>query len=710
VEREEIMRSFTPVILIFIVAVQPCFADNSTPVIRPPKVDAPPRIDGLLDELLWSAIEPITDFVQQDPDAGAPSTERTGVRICYDSRFLYFGIRAYDSRPEGLIANIFERDGDIWSNDSLAIIIDSLNDRRTAITFSTNSRGAQTDGQLFPGGQWEGSFDPIWYSEGHVDSQGYTLEVAIPFFVLRFKPAEEVSMGLLMRRNLQHKNERAYWPALSRDHNFWNMELYGHIEGLRGIERGVNLEIKPYGIAGRSQAPTEKDTKIDAGLDVKWGVTTNLTADFTLNTDFAQVEHDDFLVSINRFDLYYPEKRDFFVESEDLFHFGIRESAHLFFSRRIGLSASGEVPILGGARLYGLVGSTNVGLMSMQTREKYGVPGENFTVARIKQNILTNSYVGGIVTSRSGNRSEEDRTWGLDFTLYHSPNAGFSGALARSGRQGIDEGDWFRYLSYFNLSDRFDARVEYTDIGPKFDPGIGFIQHPDQRTIFLYGAYKPRPEWRGVRQLLFSGDYTRTYNCDGEVENSKIMHWTEFFLDSRDQINIAAYYQEEFIPADFEYAPGVVIHRGPYEMGHMGLGIETSTARKVDGQFIIARGGFYGGDVSIGKIKINYKPMPKVQFGAGIEHYAFNLPQKSFQHSLYSTHLSYYFSPRLTTRLIAQYDSLYKEFFLNLRLRWLYAPGSEAWLVYDEGRRYDLPGPSLQDRALIFKVVYNFNF
>ena len=700
----------TLVIFLIISISSPCQSEESRPVIRAPKVDTPPRIDGLLSDPVWSTVEPITDFIQQEPEVGITPVEKAEVRICYDSRFLYIGIRAYDSEPEKVLARIFERDGPVHRDDSFAIMIDSLRDRRTAFVFLTNSLGTQTDGQITAGKVRNDNWNTIWYSKGNVDSEGFTIEVAIPFFVLRFKEQEEVSLGILISRNIPRRSAWAYWPGLSRDYDYFSMEMYATLADLRGIERGVDLEIKPYAIAGRTQTTGGSDIETDAGLDIKWGVTSNLTADFTFNTDFAQVESDDLQIRTDRFSLYYPEKRDFFIESEDLFHFGLREEAHVFFSRRIGIRETSEVPILGGARLYGLVGNTNVGLMTMQTRDSGGIPGENFTVARVKQNVFSRSYFGGIVTSRVGYGSEEDQTWGMDFAFLHGPNAGLTGAIARSGGPGIEENQWFGHLAYFNLTDRFEARAEYTDIGPNFEPGIGFIQRPDQRTAYLYGAYNPRPAWPGVRQLVFSGDYTRTYNYNGEVENSKFMHWTMFRFTTGDEIRIAAYYQEEFIPCDFEYAPGVVILRGQYEVGHVGIGIVSSDSRKIVGLLILARGGFYDGDLGVAQAFLDYKPVPRLQFGVGTQNYFFNLPDLNFTHSVHNAQISYYFSPFLTTKLIAQYDTLYKNFFLNFRLRWIYAPGSEAWLVYDEGRRYDILGPSLQDRALILKVVYNFNF
>lgn len=701
---------FNPVALILMVISVPAFAQAERPTVRAVHTDSEIKIDGILDEPIWETIPPISDFRQFDPDWGEPATERTEVRIAYNSRFLFFGIRAFDSNPERLITNIYDRDGEMYQDDAILVAIDSLRDQRTAFMFETNSLGTQADIQLAEGKSFNMSWDAIWYCKGNIDKAGYTLEIAIPFFVLRFKQGEEVEMGLLMRRIIRRKNEFAYWPVLGRDYSLFNMNQYGRMSGLRGIERGVNLEVKPYLIAGYNEVGKETDYEADAGLDLKWGITPNLTTDFTLNTDFAHVESDQLKVNLSRFSLFYPEKRDFFLESEDLFHFGLTGTAHIFFSRRIGIRGDREVPILGGARLYGLVGQTNLGCLSIQTRGSGGLQAENFSVLRIKQNVLGRSYIGGILTSRTGHEPEQDRTVGADCVLLHGPDAGFFGAVARSTRADVTEGNWFRTLSYFNTTDRHELLVHYLDIGPGFDPGIGFIQRRNQRSFNLHGGYKPRPGWPGVRQLMFLGNYNRTYNYDGDVESVLANAQFDVNFHSDDLASVYFEWQEDLVPLDFEIAPGVVVPAGRYSFFQAWPGFSLSASRRVSAFGGFARGGLYGGDLTVGGVGWRVKFTPQFQIGGELEVSDVDLPNGSFVSTIARTDFSYYFSPSLTTRLAVQYSSLFEDFVLNFRIRWIYAPGSEAWLVYDEGRRFDLPGSSAQDRALIVKVVYNFNF
>jgi hypothetical protein len=679
-------------------------------VVKPVRVDKPPKIDGFLDESLWKDIEPVTDFRQYEPDNGAPTTERTEVRICYDSRFLYFGVRAYDGEPGKIIARVFERDANVDEDDSFTIAIDSLNNNRTAVAFDTNVLGTQLDVQYSEDGLYNESWNAIWYSKGRIDELGYTLEIAIPFFVLRFKPADEVEMGLDLERIIRRKSEKVNWPYLSRDYDFIHVSRYGRMVGLKGIERGIDLEVKPYGIAGYSKIPGESDYEADAGLDVKWGLTSNLTADLTLNPDFAQVESDALKVNLTRFSLFYPEKRDFFIESSGLFQFGTPQSAEVFFSRRIGLRNGSEVPILGGARAYGMVGHTNIGLMTMQTRGSDGFGGENFSVARVKHNILGRSYVGGIFTSRRGEETFNDTTLGGDFMFLFGKNYKIQGSLSRSGVEAESGKGWMGNLSLSQYADLYDWIIRYEDIGNDFNPGMGFIQRPDQRGIMTNIHYKPRPGWKGVRQLYIGNVYRRIENHDGIVETRTIRPGFLMMFQTEDNFMTLYYDTYEMVPYSFPVAPGIAIPAGEYTNRQGLLTFDSSPARRLSVSATYTFGGFYGGDIQSAEYNFTFKPTERLHLIMGQAIDAVDLPSGSFNSVITTLLASFHFSPTLTTRVAAQYSSLYEDFVFNFRLRWIYAPGSEAWLVYDEGRRFGQAEPSLRDRAVILKVVYNLNF
>ena len=696
--------------LLFILFAVSALALDDSSTVRAVKVDSPPRIDGVLDEAVWQSIEPISDFRQREPADGDPISERTEVRICYDSHYLYIGVRAYDSDVSGLVRTIYERDGDINHDDNFFIYIDSNVDKRTSFQFRQNINGALYDAETGDFGGFNESWDAIWTYKTSVDQEGYTLEIAIPFFILRFKKSEEVEMGLMMGRFIRRKNELATWPHIRRDFYLTTVSKFGRLTNLRGIERGKAIEIKPYAIGGFSETAVERDLDGDAGLDVKWGVTSNLTADLTLNPDFAQVESDELQVNLTRFNLFYPEKRPFFIEGSDLFHFGLYNRAEVFYSRRIGIRGNREVPIIGGARLHGLVGDTNVGFLTMQTGMVDGLGRENFTVAMAKHNIFSRSFIGGIVTSRRGVAAEEDTSYAGQFSLIFKNNIWFHGYLARSDRPGLDGGNWSGNIGIFNPTDKYEWEIRYDDVGPNFNPGIGFVLRPDQRTLTLYGAYKPRPGWKNVRQLLFGHVYKRYVNYDGVLETESHMPDLRMYFQSGDVLLFNGENTNDLVPYSFYIAPGVIIPSGNYTNRRGEIQFVSSPSRPLSIYSSYGGGKFYGGSMQGVFIRLLFKATPKLHITSENSYVGADLPDGSFDSTILRLYLSYFINSDLITRVATQYSSLFEEFVFNFRLRWIYAPGSEAWLVYDEGRRFDLPGPSLRDRALIFKVVYNFNF
>ena len=684
--------------------------DASRPVIHVDRMRESPRIDGVLDDSAWAGIEPVSDFRQYEPLNGEPATERTEVFVGYDERFLYFGVRAYDGEPDRIVTRQYERDSDLDADDSISLAIDSLHDGRTALAFQANIAGTKRDLQLTETGQLNFAWDTIWYAKGRVDELGYTLEIAIPFFSLRFKPGEELEMGLNLERIIRRKNEKVNWPSLSRDYSFLSVSQYARMVGFEGVNRSVDLEIKPYGIGGISETPEESLTDGDAGLDVKWGVSSNVTADLTLNPDFAQVESDNLQVNLTRFSLFFPERRDFFLESADLFRFGLAQTAEIFFSRRIGIGGSAEVPIVGGARVYGQPGSTNFGLMTMRTGETGGRDGEQFSVARIKQNIFGRSSIGGIVTRRTGEPGFEDTTIGGDAQFLLGTNLILEGAVARSDRPGVESGHWFGTVTARERKDEYDWVVRYTDIGESFSPGIGFVRRPDQRSWFANFHYKPRPDLNGVRQVYFGMMYARVENHDNLLETEIVRPGFLVIFDSEDTLTILYVDTFERVPFPFPLADGVVIPPGDYDNRQLNLSFESNRGRRWVLRATHVRGSFYEGDLRTTGASLTFKPVPRVSLTAQHQIDVVDVPGGNFDSRLSRLFASYFYSPELTSRVAVQYSSLVEDFVLNARLRWIYTPGSEAWLVYDEGRRFGLEGPSLRDRALILKLVHNFHF
>jgi hypothetical protein len=600
------VRAATTVFL-FLACANASASIRSEAIVQPVRAERPPRLDGVFDDAIWSRIEPITEFFQWDPDPGEPISERTELRIAYDQRNLYFAFRCHDRNPNKIVSDLFERDSQLWNDDSVVIAIDSNNDNRTAFEFRTNLNCARGDRQLVEGGKANPSYDPVWSCAARRDENGFSIEIQIPFYALRFKPTEEVEMGLIVGRDIPRRKEYSHWPVLPRNYTLHNVSQYGRMVGLRGIERGVDMEIKPGLIVGRTETPEMNELDSDVSLDVKWGVTPSLTSDFTLNTDFAQVENDSLEVNLTRFSLLYPEKREFFLESPDLFQFGPQQ-AQAFFSRRIGIRDGREVPLLGGARLYGLAGDTNIGVLAMRTRTVDGIDGENFVVTRVKQNLLDRSYIGGIFTSRTGVEGEEDRTFGLDASYVFGTNSTLFASIAKNeGRPSVESGEWFYHAFASYDTDLLSGRVAYMDIGQNYEPGIGFVPRPDQKNLSLSGSFNPRPSWELVRQMELALDYERIETHEKVVETQKGRFAMTANFDTGDRLWFSSEVNNELIPAPFEIAPDVFVPGGSYGFRQFEIGGSLYEARRLTGSLSFRWGGLYGGHLSAANASLTWK-------------------------------------------------------------------------------------------------------
>ena len=481
--------------------------------VEPRRVEQGPRVDGSLDEGVWLSAAVIDDFVQQEPSEGDPATERTVVRLLYDARTLYIGVEAYDSQPDGVIATEQRRDSQrLLDEDNFQIILDTFRDRRSGYMFVTNPLGAKLEQQVAEEG--EGGFrgnssninvnwDGVWHVATRRTADGWVAEIGIPMVTLRFPRAEQQIWGVNFMRNIRRKNEQVFWAPITKEYSLTRVSLAGTMTGLNGVNRGLDLRVTPYVLAGGEQERVE--TRLDAsgfsdvGLDVKYGVASGLNLDLTLNTDFAQVEIDEQQVNLTRFPLFFPEKRDFFLENAGMFSVktqGFGRKADLFFTRRIGLSDGGQpIPIIGGARLTGKVRRHNIAVMNITTQEAIGDPGANFFVGRYSRDILARSKVGGLVINKeaTGGGSHYNRTFAADTTLALHRNFVMNGFIAKTETPGISTGDLAGYVKATWLSPSWRIYSEYTDIQDHFNAEVGFVSRVGVRTSKFHGEWDPRP-------------------------------------------------------------------------------------------------------------------------------------------------------------------------------------------------------------------------
>src|SRR5947209_9889452 len=472
------------------------------------------KIDGLLDEAAWSLAQPATDFFQQQPIEGTPASERTEVRALFDDQNIYFGIRAFDSDAKHINARELVRDADFSNDDTVALLLDTYHDRRNAFRFIVNPLGTQQDALITDEGRdvnvtWNGS----WISAGRIDDKGYTVEIEIPLTTLRFKEGIE-SWGFNISRVIRRKSELSLWTSWQRSFGLERVSQAGELAGVEEIRRRRLREIKPYASGEwREGVPLIGKNGLDAGVRgnigievAKLGITPSLTAEFTVNPDFGQAEVDDQIVNLSRFSVFFPEKRDFFLENSGIFLFGRQGENQAFFTRRIGLTDDGgPVPIDYGAKVTGKIGPYNVGFLQVQTRKLsetstgLGIPRQQFSVLRVKRDILKRSYIGAILVNRQGATStggaSYNRVGGADAEFNLTDHYKVKAFWMGSATPGVRSGAGSSRLESIFENDLYRFITVYEDVGAKFNPEAGFIERNAIHQYFGQLAYKRRPKF-----------------------------------------------------------------------------------------------------------------------------------------------------------------------------------------------------------------------
>ena len=726
--------------------------------IRAVRVSERPQLDGVLDESIYETITPITGFVQQAPDEGAPATEKTEAWITFDEANLYVAGRIWDSAPESeWVANELRRDTrQLRQNDTFAVVLDTFYDRRNAVAFYTNPLGAIADFALTNEGNPNSDWNPVWdVRTGRFDG-GWTVEMEIPFRSLRYRPGLSQVWGVQLRRNVRRKNEWAYITPVpisagNGPGGIFRVSVAATLVGIDAPSGSKNLELKPYAIGGVStdltaEVPFANQRSGDAGIDVKYGVTQNLTADFTFNTDFAQVEVDEQQVNLTRFNLFFPEKREFFLEGRGIFDFargtfagggrgalrrqgggffGGGNAPTLFYSRRIGLQKRSIVPILGGGRVTGKVGPFDVGAINMQAGAvgESNVAATNFTVVRVKRDILRRSSVGAIFTNRSvsleGNGSSQ--AYGVDANFSFYENVNFLAYAARTqtpDTQGRDEGRDGSWQGRFDYAgDLFGMQVEHLVVEDNFIPEVGFLRRDDFRRSYGRVKYSPRPRSiESIRQfrLEASQDYIEAASS-GVVETRQTQVAFSTELENSDRLGISVAENYEFLVKAFEGAGDAVFAPGAYTFRDVELSYNPGAQRRVNGNFSVLLGEYFDGSiVSVqfrqGRAELTRRLSvePTVSFN-WIETAA-----GTFNTNLVVTRVNYSFTPRMFFSGLIQYNTDTRAISSNLRLRWEYSPGSELFVVYTEDREIDPLRPmrysGLSNRGFVVKMNRLFRF
>jgi hypothetical protein len=676
------------------------------------RCEIPPQIDGRLDDPAWEHAQPVTEFYQRERNEGLPATESTEVRVLYDSENLYIGFRCFDSQPERMTARAIFRDEAAAFDDLVLVSIDPYHDHRSSIHFASNANGWMIDA-LQTGEDADTrniDWDTVWQSRGSRRPDGWEVEIAIPFKSLRFhrpRPEDEIVFGIGFKRNIRRKNEEDHWPFVSNDSSWYRPAELGHLRGLDDISPGRNLKVRPYVLSGvsRDAELVETDRRLDVGVDAKWGITSGLTADLTVNTDFAQEEVDIQQINFTRFPLFFPEKRQFFLEGEQMFQFGIPGEAELVFTRRIGLSGLGEiVPIKAGARLSGREGRYSIGAMNIQTNEAHGLPSENFTVLRFRRDLLDRSSIGGLFTNRQGG-GYHNRVYGADATFLIDDAWSMEGFIARTEETGSEADAAYLRLGY-NV-DLFGAAYKFLDIEEGFRPGVGFVRRSSSRENFGEIRFSPRPDSPWIRQFHAKASLQYVTDRGDFLETrQQAAEWTTAF-ESGDALTFRYTRHFEAIDAPFSIAGGLVIEPGTYHFDDFETAVSSYRGRPIKLDVAFKKGGFWGGKRTILSTAGTYRVNKHLDIRGNYEVNWIEHSDRDVVTHLLSTRLQIAFRSDVVFHSLFQYNHDTGLLSTNIRFNWIPKPGSDFFIVYNELDQWNgIFG--LRNRSLVVKLNYLF--
>lgn len=700
--------------------------------VRAVRITEPLRVDGRLDEAVYQTVPAITDFIQNVPTEGALATERTDAWILYDDTNIYIVGRCWDSAPASRwVANELRRDtNQLRQNDHFGALLDTFHDRRNGFFFYVNPLGARADTAVTDEGNNNSDWNPVWEARTGRFEGGWTAELSIPFKSLRYVSGVDHVWGVQLRRSIRRKNEWTHLTALPAADGgptaLTRVSAAATLVGLDLPAAGKNLEIKPYGIASLTSdrlrtPPLAHDPDGSAGIDVKYGVTANLTADVTVNTDFAQVEADEQQVNLTRFSLVLPEKREFFLEGRGVFDFArwagsgnatTSITPSLFYSRRIGLNAGRIVPIRVGTRLTGKAGRVGIGVMNIQAGDEAasGTPATNFTVVRVKRDILRRSSVGAIFTNRSRSAlgTGDNQAAGVDASVNLYTNISLNAYYARTATDSL-RGDSSSYQGRFEYAgDRYGARAEYLVVGDNFNPEVGFVRRDNFARTFGALRFSPRPtRVKRVRKFTYEASLEYLENGSGALETRNQNGRFNIEFQNSDQLTVSATNEFELLVRPFAIARGVTIPTGRYGFSDLLLSYLLGQQRRISGQVSLQKGTFYDGRITAyGYSGARVSVTTRLSVEPSMSINRVDLPQGHFTNTVVRARSDYGFSPRMFASTLLQFSSSDRTFSSNLRFRWEYSPGSELFVVYTDERDTvrAAPVPLLRNRAFVVKV------
>ncbi|HRR08309.1 MAG TPA: DUF5916 domain-containing protein [Rhodothermales bacterium] len=709
-------RIFT---LVFLASLHLLRAQNTQPLIAAHFTEEKITVDGQLNEAIWQSITPETDFRQRQPSEGQPGTEKSELRIAYDRDNLYFGLVFYDKEPHLIRANVFDRGGRIDKDDNIQIGLDTYFDGRNGYIFEMNPLGTQDDALISDEKTYNWDWNGVYFSEGRVTDFGWVLEVKIPFKTIRFSKDDELVMGVAVQRVINRKNERLTFPFIPLNYKseLLSVSRYAKLVGIKNVNRGRNLQIKPYAIVGaqrnlQTNNTAKNEIVRNAGVDVKYGLSSNLTLDLTYNTDFAQVEADAAQINLTRFNLFLPEKREFFLERNGLFEFGNTGETETFFSRNIGITND----ILAGARITGQQGKLSVGLLNIQTKSNDSQKGQNYGAMRLRAEVMPQLSIGAIFTNVQ-NDEAYNRVAGADASYRFWGASELSGWFNTVWDSRKNQNTAAGNLSLLFLKDLYNAKFQYTQVDAGYNPGLGFVERDNVQRYAASASYNPyisRTGQKKVRRLSFTGSGEYLKNQAGTLESSEVVFNGTVLFVKRDRFGLKVTRAFENLIAPFAIRPDVVIPAGEYHFNFAALTASSDPSRPLYITATAQTGGFYHGTRTLLQNLIGYRFSKYLKAEQTINYNIIDLPLTNgrFDATTYGLTVQAATSRKLFANALIQYDNFSHRFRSNIRINWIHRPGSDLFLVFNTGYFFQdhirFREEDLLNRMGVAKLTYLF--
>jgi len=695
------------------------------------RIMKPLRVDARFDDDIYQTLPPFTEIVQQEPNEGAPVSEQTELWVVFDDENIYFAVKCFDRQPDQIVATELRRDSSfIFQNDSVAIVIDTFHDLRNGFKFQTNSLGAIQDSTVVDEVNVD-SWNTVWDVRSARYDWGWGFEMRVPFKSIRYPGSGPQVWGINLRRVIKRKNELAYLTPMPRSFGgnaIYHMGSAGTLVGIETPAQSMNLELKPYAVSSlttdhAAASPFNNRKDGNAGFDFKYGLTRGLILDATYRTDFAQVEEDQQQVNLTRFSLFFPEKRDFFLEGQAIYAFGgtnFGQNANpgevpvLFFSRRIGLNNGLAVPVDAGARVAGKAGKFQLAALNIQTADSdaANAVSTNFSAVRVKREFLRRSNIGIIATRRAPTigGSDTNAAIGTDMNLFLFRNVTGNLYYARTDSPGLTRSGQASYRARFDYSgDRWGYTAEHLLVGPQFNPEVGFVRRLDFRRNYGQLQFNPRPKnATRIRRYSYTGTIDYVTSADASTLQNR---------DLRGQFNIQFQNGDTFTPADvidqyerlprdFVINPGTIVPEGGYNYRSVRSSYSLGQQRMISGNLSAGYGTLYNGHRTEAGYSGRVALIPQFALEPSISLNWVRLPYGSFSAPVVSTRVIFTPNAKAALTSLLQYNGSSRTMTSSLRLRWEYRPGSELFVVYSDGRNTLTGGyPDLLNRSVAVKVT-----